>query len=65
MRSASTFCMNLEKLGVLLGDRRRLLRAIATLNNSASPPAAPAAPTIMSAVEPAPTAAAATDAAGD
>jgi len=50
---------DLEKLGVLLGDRRRLLRAIATLNNSASPPAAPAAPPVIAAVELAPTPAAA------
>jgi class 3 adenylate cyclase len=35
---------DLEKLGVLLGDRRRLLRAIAALNDGTSPPAAPAAP---------------------
>jgi class 3 adenylate cyclase/predicted ATPase len=35
---------DLEKLGVLLGDRRRLLRAIAALNDGTSPPGAPAAP---------------------
>src|SRR5947208_3159074 len=34
---------DLEKLGVLLGDRRRLLRAIATLDGAPSPTTAPPA----------------------
>jgi class 3 adenylate cyclase len=42
-----------------------LLRAIATLNNSASPSAAPAAPPAVPAVEPAPSAAAPIEAAGE
>src|ERR1700680_3764318 len=32
---------DLEKLGVLLGDRRRLLRAIAALNEAPAPPTSP------------------------
>ena len=37
---------DLEKIGVLLGDRRRLLRAIATLDETAATPTSPAtAPT--------------------
>ena len=32
---------DLEKIGVLLGDRRRLLRAIATLDETPAPPTSP------------------------
>jgi class 3 adenylate cyclase/predicted ATPase len=51
---------DLEKLGVVLGDRRKMLRAIANLNNT--PPAAAPASTSISA---APIAAPITEAAGE
>ena len=35
---------DLEKLGVLLGDRRRLLRAIAALDEAPAPPTSPVPP---------------------
>jgi class 3 adenylate cyclase/predicted ATPase len=54
---------DLQELGVLLGDRRRLLRAIAALKNSASRPE-PAAPLAVP-VEATPSAAASTEVAGE
>ena len=44
---------DLEKIGVILGDRRKMLRAIAALNSGA-PAAAPAAPVATSALATAP-----------
>src|SRR5580692_4820138 len=44
---------DLEKLGVLLGDRRRLLRAIAALDEAPAPPASPVpAPSSSAAASP-------------
>ena len=44
---------DLEKLGVLLGDRRRLLRAIAALDEAPAPPTSPVpAPSSAAAVSP-------------